>query len=196
MLQKIPPKLSHTMSAKDAAAPTNAAGDEDDVPALMEGETQPNVALTPDAAEAAAGKQGKKYAKAMAKLGLKPEPGIMRVQIRKFKGISFALPKPEVYRFPNTNTFVIFGETQMEDLSSDAQKAAARAVAGAAATDAPIAVAPAAAAEEEQEESAEGVDEKGIEVVMQQAATTRAKAIRALKANKGDIVNAIMELTM
>lgn len=52
-----------------------------------------------------------------------------------------------------------------------------------------------------QEESEEEVDdadveEKDIDLVMTQANVTRAKAIKALKNNKNDIVNAIMELTM
>ncbi len=37
-----------------------------------------------------------------------------------------------------------------------------------------------------------GVEEKDIELVVQQANVTRAKAIRALNNNKNDIVNAIM----
>jgi nascent polypeptide-associated complex subunit alpha len=52
-------------------------------------------------------------------------------------------------------------------------------------------------AEEDEEEVDEtGVDEKDIDLVMSQANVTRAKAIRALKNNNNDIVNAIMELTM
>ena len=50
--------------------------------------------------------------------------------------------------------------------------------------------------EEEEEISAEGVEEKDIELVMQQAGVTKTKAIKALKNNGNDIVNAIMELTM
>ena len=38
----------------------------------------------------------------------------------------------------------------------------------------------------------EDVEEKDIELVVQQANVSRAKAIRALKNNKNDIVNAIM----
>ena len=50
--------------------------------------------------------------------------------------------------------------------------------------------------EDEEEVDDTGVDEKDIELVMSQANVPRAKAIRALKANANDIVNAIMELTM
>ena len=55
--------------------------------------------------------------------------------------------------------------------------------------------------EEEEEEGddevdAEGVDEKDIELVIQQANCSRSKAVKALKNNDNDIVNSIMELTM
>ena len=41
-----------------------------------------------------------------------------------------------------------------------------------------------------------GVEAKDIELVVQQAQVPRAKAIKALKKNGNDIVNAIMELTI
>lgn len=41
-----------------------------------------------------------------------------------------------------------------------------------------------------------GVEAKDVELVMQQADVTRAKAVKALMTNDGDIVNAIMALTM
>ena len=50
--------------------------------------------------------------------------------------------------------------------------------------------------EENSEVSTEGVEEKDIELVMQQAGVSKAKAVKALKNNGNDIVNAIMELTM
>jgi nascent polypeptide-associated complex subunit alpha len=37
-----------------------------------------------------------------------------------------------------------------------------------------------------------GIEPKDIELVMSQASVTRAKAVRALKNNQNDIVNAIM----
>uniref|UniRef100_A0A3B5M5V8 Nascent polypeptide-associated complex subunit alpha-like UBA domain-containing protein n=1 Tax=Xiphophorus couchianus TaxID=32473 RepID=A0A3B5M5V8_9TELE len=49
---------------------------------------------------------------------------------------------------------------------------------------------------EEEEVDETGVEVKDIELVMSQANVSRAKAVRALKNNNNDIVNAIMELTM
>ena len=61
------------------------------------------------------------------------------------------------------------------------------------------AVVPAAIQEEEEEGEevdASGVEEKDVELVMSQANVSKAKAVKALKNNANDIVNAIMELTM
>lgn len=49
-------------------------------------------------------------------------------------------------------------------------------------------------AEEDDEDGADetGVDDKDVEIVMSQANVSRARAVRALKNNQSDIVNAIM----
>ncbi|KAJ8685899.1 hypothetical protein QAD02_021692 [Eretmocerus hayati] len=47
--------------------------------------------------------------------------------------------------------------------------------------------------ESEEEVDDSGVEEKDIELVMNQASVSRGKAIKALKNNQNDIVNAIME---
>jgi nascent polypeptide-associated complex subunit alpha len=95
----------------------------------------------------------------------------------------------------------MFGEAKIEDLSQQAQMAAAEkfkapdvsTVSGAVPTTVPQPI-----PEESDEEAIEetGVEAKDIELVMSQAGVTRSKAVRALKNNQNDIVNAIMELTM
>ncbi|CCW64830.1 unnamed protein product [Phytomonas sp. EM1] len=146
-------------------------------------------------------KQSKRYAKSMAKLGLKPEPNIVKVNIRKNGTLSFAMSKPEVYRFPGTNTFVIFGEAQLEDMGALAQEAAARAAVYGADAEGEATAKVEEVAEDAKEENDEECDagdlpEKEINMVMSQAKVSRSKAIKALKNNNGDMVNAIMELTM
>eukprot|EP00887_Chlorella_sp_A99_P002533 scaffold6.g2533.t1 len=153
----------------------------------------------------------KKSRKAMQKLGMKPVPGVARVQIKKSKNILFVISKPDVYKSPSSDTYVIFGEAKIEDLSAQAAGAAAEqfrmaeaygagAGAGAAGPAGPKPVAPAAAHIEEEDEGEEvdatGVEPKDIELVMTQAGVSKSKAIRALKSADGDIVSAIMELTM
>jgi len=142
----------------------------------------------------------KKARKIMSKLGLKAVQGVNRVTIRKSKNILFVINNPDVYKNPHSDTYIIFGEAKIEDLSQQAQLAAAEkfkgpepsagAIEATGATVAPI------AEEDEEEIDESGVDEKDIELVMSQANVPRTRAIRALKNNSNDIVNAIMELTM
>ena len=48
--------------------------------------------------------------------------------------------------------------------------------------------------DDDEEVDEEGVEEKSVELVMQQASVGRKKAVKALKNNSNDIVNAIMEV--
>eukprot|EP00878_Enallax_costatus_P000570 GHUV01000668.1.p2 GENE.GHUV01000668.1~~GHUV01000668.1.p2 ORF type:complete len:192 (+),score=98.16 GHUV01000668.1:81-656(+) len=141
----------------------------------------------------------KKSRKAMQKLGMKPVTGVSRVTIKKSKNILFVINNPDVFKSPASDTYIIFGEAKIEDLSAAAQSHAAQAFQMAQETDLAEPGRPAAAAveEEEGEEVDEsGVEAKDIELVMTQANVSRARAVKALKASSGDIVSAIMELTM
>lgn len=48
----------------------------------------------------------KKARKAIAKLGLKHVEGITRVTLRRPKNILFVISQPEVYKSPNSNTWM------------------------------------------------------------------------------------------
>merc|ERR1712118_1774 len=148
-----------------------------------------------DASKSKQSRSEKKSMKAMQKLGMKPVPGVMRVTVKKSKNILFVISKPDVFKSPASDTYIIFGEAKIEDLSAQAQtQAAAQFNQEAAATsEEPVAEAEAGPAEEEGEVDEEGVDAKDIELVMTQAGVSRAKAMTALKASNGDIVSAIME---
>lgn len=168
--------------------------DDEEAPPLQPLGADATAAAAETMAQRGTSKQGKRYAKAMAKMGLKPEPGILRINIHRDKAVAFSITKPEVYRFPNTNTFVIFGEAQLEEFGNNSQKSAARTVTG-------QTVETPAAAKPTEEAAGEEVDagtlqENEIGIVMSQGNVTRGQAIKALKNNKGDIVNAIMELTV
>lgn len=67
----------------------------------------------------------KKARKAVQKLGMKAVPSIMRVTVKKSKNILFVISKPDVHKSPSSNTYVIFGEAKIEDLSAQAQQQAA-----------------------------------------------------------------------
>merc|ERR1712228_999674 len=117
-------------------------------------------------------------------------------------GILFVIAKPDVYKNPATDAYIVFGEAKIEDLSQNAQMQAASKFTAAAdppqPSDAQLMPPPAAIPEHEDDEEvdATGVESKDIELVMAQANVPRSKAIKALKNNSNDIVNAIMELTM
>ncbi|KAM3872313.1 nascent polypeptide-associated complex subunit alpha-like [Diretmus argenteus] len=142
----------------------------------------------------------KKARKAMSKLGLRQVTGVTRVTIRKSKNILFVIPKPDVYKSPASDTYIVFGEAKIEDLSQQAQLAAAEKfkMQGDAVSNIQENTQTPTVQEESEEEEVDetGVEIKDIELVMSQANVSRAKAIRALKNNNNDIVNAIMELTM
>jgi len=144
----------------------------------------------------------KKARKIISKLGLKQITGVNRVTIRKSKNILFVITKPDVYKNPASDTYIVFGEAKIEDLSQQAQMAAAekfKAPEMPSVSDLnPAGSLGGAIPEEDDDEEvdATGVEEKDIELVMSQANVSRAKAIKALKKTENDIVNAIMDLTM
>merc|ERR1712050_274721 len=115
----------------------------------------------------------KKSRKAVQKLGMKPVPGIVRVTVKKSKNILFVVSQPDVHKSPNSDTYIIFGEAKIEDLSAQAQASAAQQftqqsadseVAAAVGGDAPKVE----EVEEDGEVDEEGVEAKGIELAMSQ----------------------------
>merc|ERR1719410_1585393 len=79
----------------------------------------------------------KKSRKAVQKLGLKPVPGIVRVTVKKSKNILFTISQPDVHKAPTSDTYIVFGEAKIEDLSAQAQASAAEQFTQQAAGDAP-----------------------------------------------------------
>ncbi|XP_040196959.1 nascent polypeptide-associated complex subunit alpha isoform X38 [Rana temporaria] len=210
---------AETASKKEAPA-TNAAvtespgsgteSDSDDSPPELEHDTHSSTQQAQLAAaaeideepvsKAKQSRSEKKARKAMSKLGLRQVTGVTRVTIRKSKNILFVITKPDVYKSPASDTYIVFGEAKIEDLSQQAQLAAAEKfkVQGEAVSNIQENTQTPTVQEESEEEEVDenGVEVKDIELVMSQANVSRAKAVRALKNNSNDIVNAIMELTM
>lgn len=158
-------------------------------------------------------KNEKKAKEQILKLGLKPVPGISRVTFKKKDNQIFAIDRPEVYKSQGGN-YVVFGEAKIDDFPQRLAKAQEAAQAEGvlpagqdavskdpqsiqadmqAAADNAGKEAPADDDDEEVDESDLKADD--IEIVMQQANVTRAKAAKALKAHNGDIVNTIMSLS-
>mmetsp|Transcript_99377 Transcript_99377/g.281271 ORF Transcript_99377/g.281271 Transcript_99377/m.281271 type:complete len:192 (-) Transcript_99377:1-576(-) len=189
------------MGKKDEDEPVEEAAEEESDDSDSDDEA-PNL-------EAADGKGGgstkqnrseKKSRKAVQKLGMKPVPGIVRVTVKKSKNILFVISKPDVHKAPNSDTYIIFGEAKIEDLTAQQQASAAQqftqgvpeaaaAAAGGGGGDAKVDEV------EEGDVDDSGIEPKDIELVMSQVQCSRAKAVTALKANNNDIVEAIMQLS-
>ena len=174
------------------------------------GEDMPELENPGDAQEAKGGnkqsKNEKKSRKAVQKLGLKPVTGITRVTLKKGKQYLFVISEPEVYKSPAADTYIIFGEAKIEDVTSTLRDAAAKfqgadgnidpnllANLTGSETAEPTKVEETAAPTSEDEKKYE----KEIQLVLEQAPNaTRQQALAALKKSDGEIVSAIMELTM
>ncbi|XP_031497424.1 nascent polypeptide-associated complex subunit alpha-like protein 1 isoform X3 [Nymphaea colorata] len=139
----------------------------------------------------------KKSRKAMLKLGMKPVTGVSRVTIKRTKNILFVISKPDTFRSPTSDTYIIFGEAKIEDLSSQLQTQAAQQfrVPDISSVITKPEMSPGAEADEEEDVDETGVEPRDIDLVMTQAGVSRGKAVNALKTANGDIVTAIMELT-
>ena len=180
--------------------------DDDDMPELEEntGDNSNEGGADDDSAGGKQNRSEKKARKAIQKLGMKPVEGIHRVTVKKSKNILFVIKKPEVFKSAASNTYVIFGEAKIEDLSAQQQAAAAQQFQQTPEfTQATTQDGSTTEnnnddddAEEDGEVDETGVEAKDIDLVMAQASVSRAKAVKALKNNDNDIVNAIMELTM
>merc|ERR1712192_356285 len=190
------------MSAEEVVKVTTEDSDEEestdeDMPEMEEGEGEAG----------GKGKQSrseKKSRKAMAKLGMKPVPGIIRVTVKKSKNILFVIKEPDVFKTSSDNpkapaTYVVFGKAEIEDLSAQATSAAVEQFkAPGAGLDVGVDDAPkieAVEGDDDGDEDAGDLDENDIELVVKQAGVTKAKAIKALKSNDNDVVNAIMALS-
>merc|ERR1712137_719035 len=167
--------------------------------------TAEDAAAAVEAGEEAGSKQSKsekKVRKQVAKLGLRPVPGITRATIKKSKNILFVMERPDVYKSPNSDAYVLFGKIKTDDFGQQSQfQKAAESLQATADDDedvpqleeadpvvGDVSTEPVPAVDGE-------VSEKDIELVMQQTDATREQAIDALKKSGGDMVNAIMELT-
>merc|ERR1712057_143934 len=187
----------HNMKAED---PVEVVDDDESTDDDM-----PEMEDTEEDAAGGKGKQSrseKKSRKAMQKLGMKPVPGIVRVTVKKSKNILFVIKEPDVFKTNDSNpkgpqTFIVFGKAEIEDLSQQATNAAVEQFKPPAAGDVSkvTETVEEVDGDEDGDEDAADLDENDIELVVKQAGVSRAKAIKALKLNDKDVVNAIMALS-
>ena len=134
---------------------------------------------------------------------MKPIAGVMRVVMKKSKNMIFVIAKPEVYKSPVADTYIVFGEAKIEDVAKNAalqqqqyrQQPQQQPFTAPDSAKVPLVSTPAVAADEGDVDET-GVNPKDIDLVVGQAGCSRAQAVTALRNNDNDIVNAIMELTM
>ncbi|WRT69864.1 uncharacterized protein IL334_006855 [Kwoniella shivajii] len=165
----------------------------------------------------------RKARKALEGLGLKRVQGIQRVTLRRPKGVLMVVAQPEVYKAPGSDCYIVFGEAKLEDPSSAAQlQAQAQLAASSQAAQKAHAQGgfkegvpqsledliggdEAPALEDSDEKPAEksaSTEETGdvkisdddVNLVVAQTGCTEDKAREALKAEKGDLINAIMRI--
>lgn len=151
---------------------------------------------------------------------MKPLPHVKRVTFKRHNGPIFAIAQPEVFLDTISGHYIVYGQPVVETgslpgMSAVAAQRAAEGVTGLAPSESSLAIhdddddddddnaadegsatAKTDAADAMEDADANGLDEKDISIVMEQAHVSRAKAIKALRANDNDIVNTIMELTM
>eukprot|EP01006_Ploeotia_vitrea_P009278 TRINITY_DN21804_c0_g1_i1.p1 TRINITY_DN21804_c0_g1~~TRINITY_DN21804_c0_g1_i1.p1 ORF type:complete len:184 (+),score=43.40 TRINITY_DN21804_c0_g1_i1:53-604(+) len=170
--------------------------DDEQPPPLVEAN---NAATTPDDSKQSRGE--KKVRKQIEKLGLIHVPAINRVTMKKSKNMLFVIGTPDAYKSPTADMYVIFGECKIADTSRQAQ-AMQQAAQQQQYTAPDVAKMPqtqqntTTTTDDDEPVDETGVEAKDIELVMGQAGCTRSQAVKALKSNDNDIVNAIMELTM
>jgi nascent polypeptide-associated complex subunit alpha len=161
-------------------------------------------------------KNEKKAREMIKKHNLKQVKGITRVTFKQRGNLIYAIDSPDVYRSA-AGTYIVFGEAKVDDMNkrieeAQAQQAQQEALSKSAgeisATEdkspeaitadlqaASLASAPAEEEEDEGEVDESGLDAKDIDIIVEQTQVSRAKAVKALRAHKGDMVNAIMDLS-
>ncbi|KAM9920355.1 hypothetical protein OXX59_007279 [Metschnikowia pulcherrima] len=158
-------------------------------------------------------KNEKKARDAIKKLNLKQVKGISRVTFKQRGNLIYAIDQPDVYKSP-AGTYVVFGEAKVDDMNqrlAEAQAAQSAASATQTESEAPADKSPESITadlekaslntnkveevEEEGDVDESGLDANDISIIVEQTQVSRAKAVAALRKNKGDMVNAIMELS-
>ncbi|GHJ89817.1 hypothetical protein NliqN6_6219 [Naganishia liquefaciens] len=155
----------------------------------------------------------KKARKALEGLGLKKVEGIERVVIKRPRGVLLVVAKPEVYRAPGSDTYIVFGEAKPEDnaaqLAAQQQVAASQQAAQASMAaggfennGAPKSLEDLLAEDDSPESddkkssaaptNAAEPDAENVKLVMAQAECSEEKAVEALKKADGDLIPAIM----
>jgi nascent polypeptide-associated complex subunit alpha len=136
----------------------------------------------------------KKMRESLLKFGLKPVPGVSTVMMRKTaQQLIWNFASPDVYQLDNV--YVIFGEVAMQNAGQEAVEELKKTAGD---DDAPVESKPTIVDDEPaaEQETPSDLKEEDITTLMGQANVSRAAAIEALHEAKGDLVTAVMNLTL
>lgn len=215
--------ISGTVEMTKAAKPAEDKveeidADEDDKPKIEEvnEDSDDDVPELAEAEEGGAHKQTKnekKVRKSLTGLGMKPTTGtdFSEMRIRNGKNIMLVIKRPDVIKMSSPRgpaAYAVFGKVEVEDANAhnaqaqqlmeqirqmqDKKGPAAEGDEDDSDDDCPDL---AEVNFEEEAADAGDLNEDDLELVMKQSGVSKAKAIKALKENGGDVVNAIMALS-
>ena len=118
--------------------------------------------------------------------------------MKRDENICFYVQSPDVYKSKTSDIYIVFGVVRIDDMSQNnmLQQAAAQKFQ---APEEPAEEPAEEAAKEEEAAVEEEVDETGVNpddiaFVMEQTKCTRAAAVKALRENDNDMINAVMAL--
>ena len=142
-------------------------------------------------------KNEKKARKAVLAHDLEEIPNIMRASFKRDENVCFYVQSPDVYKSKNSDIYVVFGVVRVDDMSQNnaLQQAAAQKFQAEEPKEEPKKeeAAPAEPAAEEAVDET-GLNPDDISFVMEQTQCTRAAAVKALRENDNDMINAVMAL--
>ena len=118
--------------------------------------------------------------------------------MKRDENICFYVQSPDVYKSKTSDIYIVFGVVRIDDMSQNnvLQQAAAQKFQAPEEPEEPAEEAPKEeeAAVEEEEVDETGVNPDDIAFVIEQTKCTRAAAVKALRENDNDMINAVMAL--
>lgn len=144
------------------------------------------------------GRNEKKARKLLITPDMEEIPNIMRATFKRDEKTYFFVDQPTIYKAKTSDCYIVFGVVKVDNGESNALLNSA--VDKFKAPEEPAEEAAEKPAEEkkaeepEEEVDATGVNPNDITFVMEQTGCTRAEAVKALRDNDNDMINAVMAL--
>jgi nascent polypeptide-associated complex subunit alpha len=130
-------------------------------------------------------KKERKIRKGLAKLGLREVLNVKKISISLTRGHAGVIGNPKIYMIPGSDSYIVFGKIQIHDPNASI-------VSDKPEQEQEISMIPKESISESIDELE--VEEKDIQLIMNQCDVDYDKAKKALQKHDGDIVNAIIWL--